>query len=252
VPEGAAGTPPFWRCLLKKPESRATIDDYLNLYRQRKLRGEPELPIPERPIATAGHTEDSIPSMTDFSVIYATAEDYLCKRGEIAPDIRFEPFESLHTRDVRSLLLWPVPVTEDFDLIAKLKNKTLLIERNDSLYVNCRRFPARGSGYAPGQRIGDRIFCRLIPSYLAKLPEETIRAENGTASNELPDENLPYWFHMDLRTGEVRALDSGCLYDLLEEYPDLYENYLAEPEPNRKETLDGYFDAYLGRTSGRP
>lgn len=237
---------------LQEPESRATIDDYLNLYRQRKLRGEPELPIPERPIATAGHTEDSIPSMTDFSVIYATAEDYLCKRGEIAPDIRFEPFESLHTRDVRSLLLWPVPVTEDFDLIAKLKNKTLLIERNDSLYVNCRRFPARGSGYAPGQRIGDRIFCRLIPSYLAKLPEETIRTENGTASNELPDENLPYWFHMDLRTGEVRALDSGCLYDLLEEYPDLYENYLAEPEPNRKETLDGYFDAYLGRTSGRP
>lgn len=135
---------------LQEPESRATIDDYLNLYRQRKLRGEPELPIPERPIATAGHTEDSIPSMTDFSVIYATAEDYLCKRGEIAPDIRFEPFESLHTRDVRSLLLWPVPVTEDFDLIAKLKNKTLLIERNDSLYVNCRRFPARGSGYAPG------------------------------------------------------------------------------------------------------
>ena len=57
---------------------------------------------------------------------------------------------------------------------------------------------------------------------------------------------------MDLRTGEVRALDSGCLYDLLEEYPDLYENYLADPEPNRKETLDGYFDAYLGRTSGRP
>ena len=121
-------------------------------------------------------------------------------------------------------------------LIAKLKNKTLLIERNDSLYVNCRRFPARGSGYAPGQRIGDRIFCRLIPSYLAKLPEETIRAENGTASNELPDENLPYWFHMDL----------------LEECPDLYEKYMAEPEPNRKETLDGYFDAYLGRTSGRP
>lgn len=237
---------------LQEPESRATIDDYLNLYRQRKLRGEPELPIPERPIATAGHTEDSIPSMTDFSVIYATAEDYLCKRGEIAPDIRFEPFESLHTRDVRSLLLWPVPVTEDFDLIAKLKNKTLLIERNDSLYVNCRRFPARGSGYAPGQRIGDRIFCRLIPSYLAKLPEETIRAENGTASNELPDENLPYWFHMDLRTGEVRALESGCLYDLLEECPDLYEKYMAEPEPNRKETLDGYFDAYLGRTSGRP
>ena len=118
---------------LQEPESRATIDDYLNLYRQRKLRGEPELPIPERPIATAGRTEDSIPSITDFSVIYATAEDYLCKRGEIAPDIRFEPFESLHTRDVRNLLLWPVPVTEDFDLIAKLKNKTLLIERNDSL-----------------------------------------------------------------------------------------------------------------------
>ena len=36
---------------LQEPESRATIDDYLNLYRQRKLRGEPELPIPERPIA---------------------------------------------------------------------------------------------------------------------------------------------------------------------------------------------------------
>lgn len=138
------------------------------------------------------------------------------------------------------------------ELTAGLKDKVIFIEQNDSLYVNCRRFPARGSGYAPGQRIGDRIFCRLIPSYLAKLPEETIRAENGTASNELPDENLPYWFHMDLRTGEVRALDSGCLYDLLEEYPDLYENYLAEPEPNRKETLDGYFDAYLGRTSGRP
>lgn len=31
---------------LQEPESRATIDDYLNLYRYRKLRGEPELPIP--------------------------------------------------------------------------------------------------------------------------------------------------------------------------------------------------------------
>ena len=100
--------------------------------------------------------------------------------------------------------------------------------------------------------IGDRIFCRLIPGYRAKLPEETIRAGNGTASNELPDGNLPYWFYMDLRTGEVRALDSGCLYGLLEEYPDLYENYMTEPEPNRKETLDGYFDAYLGRAGGRP
>lgn len=87
----------------------------------------------------------------------------------------------------------------------------------------------------------------MIPSYLAKLPEETIRAENGTASNELPDENLPYWFHMDLRTGEVRALDSGCLYDLLEKYPDLYENYLAEPEPNRRKTLEDYFIKYLER-----
>ena len=91
-----------------------------------------------------------------------------------------------------------------------------------------------------------------FPGYRAKLPEETIRAGNGTASNELPDGNLPYWFYMDLRTGEVRALDSGCLYGLLEEYPDLYENYMTEPEPNRKETLDGYFDAYLGRAGGRP
>ena len=241
---------------LQEPESRATIDDYLNLYRQRKLRGEPELPIPERPIATAGNTEDSIPSRSDFTIIYMTAEDYLNDRGTIMPDIRLEPIESLRSRDDRSPLLRPIPVVENpksvAELTAGLKDKVIFIEQNDSLYVNCRRFPARGSGYAPGQRIGDRIFCRLIPSYLAKLPEETIRAENGTASNELPDENLPYWFHMDLRTGEVRALDSGCLYDLLEEYPDLYENYLAEPEPNRKETLDGYFDAYLGRTSGRP
>lgn len=52
---------------------------------------------------------------------------------------------------------------------------------------------------------------------------------------------------MDLRTGEVRALDSGCLYDLLEEYPDLYENYLAEPEPNRRKTLEDYFIKYLER-----
>lgn len=52
---------------------------------------------------------------------------------------------------------------------------------------------------------------------------------------------------MDLRTGEVRALDSGCLYDLLEKYPDLYENYLAEPEPNRRKTLEDYFIKYLER-----
>ncbi|WP_418416819.1 DUF6563 family protein [Alistipes ihumii] len=241
---------------LQEPESRATIDDYLNLYRQRKLRGEPELPIPERPIATAGNTEDSIPSRSDFTIIYMTAEDYLNDRGTIMPDIRLEPIESLRSRDDRSPLLRPIPVVENpksvAELTAGLKDKVIFIEQNDSLYVNCRRFPARGSGYAPGQRIGDRIFCRLIPGYRAKLPEETIRAGNGTASNELPDGNLPYWFYMDLRTGEVRALDSGCLYGLLEEYPDLYENYMTEPEPNRKETLDGYFDAYLGRAGGRP
>ncbi|MFQ8826705.1 MAG: hypothetical protein ACLR76_03845 [Alistipes sp.] len=84
------------------------------------------------------------------------------------------------------------------------------------------------------------------------MPGETSHVENGTASDELPDGNLSYWFYMDLRTGEVRALDSGCLYGLLEEYPDLYENYLAEPEPNKKETLDSYFDSYLGRAGGRP
>ena len=84
---------------LQEPESRATIDDYLNLYRQRKLRGEPELPIPERPIATAGNTEDSIPSRSDFTIIYMTAEDYLNDRGTIMPDIRLEPIESLRSRD---------------------------------------------------------------------------------------------------------------------------------------------------------
>ena len=237
---------------LQEPESRATIDEYLNLYRQRTLRGEPELPIPERQIATAGSTEDSIPSKSDFTIVYATAEDYLNDRGEIVPDIRFESVESPRPRDDRSPLLRPVPVAENPELSAMLRGKAVFIERNDSLYVNCRRFPARGSGYAPGQRIGDRIFCLLIPSYQAKLPGETSHAENGTASDELPDGNLSYWFYMDLRTGEVRALDSGCLYGLLEEYPDLYENYLAEPEPNKKETLDSYFNSYLGRAGGRP
>ena len=35
--------------------------------------------------------------------------------------------------------------------------------------------------------------------------------------------------------------------DLLEKYPDLYENYLAEPEPGRKKTLEDYFIEYLIR-----
>ena len=33
----------------------------------------------------------------------------------------------------------------------------------------------------------------------------------------------------------------------LEKYPDLYENYLAEPEPGRKKTLEDYFIEYLIR-----
>lgn len=38
----------------------------------------------------------------------------------------------------------------------------------------------------------------------------------------------PYCCYWNLQTDEFRLLDSGCLYDLLEKYPDLYENYLAE------------------------
>ena len=57
----------------------------------------------------------------------------------------------------------------------------------------------------------------------------------------------PYCCYWNLQTGEFRLLDSGCLYDLLEEYPDLYENYLAEPEPNRRKTLEDYFIKYLER-----
>ena len=57
----------------------------------------------------------------------------------------------------------------------------------------------------------------------------------------------PYCCYWNLQTDEFRLLDSGCLYDLLEKYPDLYENYLAEPEPNRRKTLEDYFIKYLER-----
>ena len=57
----------------------------------------------------------------------------------------------------------------------------------------------------------------------------------------------PYCCYWNLQTDEFRLLDSGCLYDLLEKYPDLYENYLAEPEPGRKKTLEDYFIEYLIR-----
>ena len=55
----------------------------------------------------------------------------------------------------------------------------------------------------------------------------------------------PYCCYWNLQTDEFRLLDSGCLYDLLEKYPDLYENYLAEPEPGRKENARGLFHRIL-------
>lgn len=57
----------------------------------------------------------------------------------------------------------------------------------------------------------------------------------------------PYCCYWNLQTGEFRLLDSGCLYDLLEKYPDLYENYLAEPKPNKRGTREDYFIEYLER-----
>ena len=41
----------------------------------------------------------------------------------------------------------------------------------------------------------------------------------------------PYCCYWNLQTGEFRLLDSGCLYDLLEKYPDLYE--IIWPSQNR-------------------
>ena len=97
------------------------------------------------------------------------------------------------------------------------------------------------------QRFGDRIFFltwtksqymnAMLAGYMFGIIGNTL--SSGLAR--------PYCCYWNLQTDEFRLLDSGCLYDLLEKYPDLYENYLAEPEPGRRKTLEDYFIEYLIR-----
>lgn len=173
---------------------------------------------------------------------FATADDYLNGRFDTLPRSSLKvrrPFIAI--RKTR------IPKGELRHRLRAMGPNLLVV--GDSVYSNLTTVGVGkpSKRFRQVQRFGDRIFFltwtksqymnAMLAGYMFGIIGNTL--SSGLAR--------PYCCYWNLQTGEFRLLDSGCLYDLLEEYPDLYENYLAEPEPNRRKTLEDYFIKYLER-----
>lgn len=171
---------------------------------------------------------------------FATADDYLNGRFDTLPRSSLKvrrPFIAI--RKTR------IPKGELRHRLRAMGPNLLVV--GDSVYSNLTTVGVGkpSKRFRQVQRFGDRIFFltwtesqnmnAMLAGYMFGIIGNTL--SSGLAR--------PYCCYWNLQTGEFRLLDSGCLYDLLEEYPDLYENYLAEP--NRIKTLEDYFIKYLER-----
>ena len=173
---------------------------------------------------------------------FATADDYLNGRFDTLPRSSLKvrrPFIAI--RKTR------IPKGELRHRLRAMGPNLLVV--GDSVYSNLTTVGVGkpSKRFRRVERFGDRIFFltwtesqymnAMLAGYMFGIIGNTLYS--GLAR--------PYCCYWNLQTGEFRLLDSGCLYDLLEKYPDLYENYLAEPEPNRRKTLEDYFIKYLER-----
>ena len=173
---------------------------------------------------------------------FATADDYLNGRFDTLPLSSLKvrrPFITI--RKAR------IPKGELRHRLRAMGPNLLVV--GDSVYSNLTTVGVGkpSKRFRQVQRFGDRIFFltwtksqymnAMLAGYMFGIIGNTL--SSGLAR--------PYCCYWNLQTDEFRLLDSGCLYDLLEKYPDLYENYLAEPEPGRKKTLEDYFIEYLIR-----
>ena len=173
---------------------------------------------------------------------FATADDYLNGRFDTLPLSSLKvrrPFITI--RKAR------IPKGELRHRLRAMGPNLLVV--GDSVYSNLTTVGVGkpSKRFRQVQRFGDRIFFLTwteSQNMNAMLAGYMFGIIGNTLSSGL---TRPYCCYWNLQTGEFRLLDSGCLYDLLEEYPDLYENYLAEPEPNRRKTLEDYFIKYLER-----
>ena len=178
---------------------------------------------------------------------FATADDYLNGRFDTLPRSSLKIRQLFVSINKTGL--------SDNELRDKLKTNELhLLVFEDSLYANLSTtsIGKPSNRFRRVERFGDRIFFWTWPANHMLY----VGIEGGIggvffggflASMMASGLAKPYCCYWNLQTGEFRLLDSGCLYDLLEKYPDLYENYLAEPKPNKRGTREDYFIEYLER-----
>ena len=150
---------------------------------------------------------------------FATADDYLNGRFDTLPRSSLKvrrPFIAI--RKTR------IPKGELRHRLRAMGPNLLVV--GDSVYSNLTTVGVGkpSKRFRRVERFGDRIFFltwtesqymnAMLAGYMFGIIGNTLYS--GLAR--------PYCCYWNLQTGEFRLLDSGCLYDLLEKYPDLYEN----------------------------
>ena len=153
---------------------------------------------------------------------FATADDYLNGRFDTLPRSSLKVRRSfIAIRKAR------IPKGELRHRLRAMGPNLLVV--GDSVYSNLTTVGVGkpSKRFRQVQRFGDRIFFltwtksqymnAMLAGYMFGIIGNTL--SSGLAR--------PYCCYWNLQTDEFRLLDSGCLYDLLEKYSDLYESYLA-------------------------
>lgn len=165
---------------------------------------------------------------------------------------------------------YDISATERYKRKKKLRKRSILVECNDNLYVNC--IVINYKWFSPALYHTDRYI--YFRGYKSRLPEHAVqmhvagqqaitqanRQQNmvgmlvlgglpGVVSSEIPKDirnsSKRYNYLLEIRSGKVYVIDIPLMQEILGDHPKINRQYMKEGHPEDPASIIRYLSAVL-------
>jgi hypothetical protein len=174
---------------------------------------------------------------TGQQIIYGNLQDLICAQGDTLSSLKIEK------RSKNQLMLtggadYRIQVDNNSGLSRYLKSRCYAVRVDSALYINCRKVHYKnftfGGWYAPALLINGKIYFSAQP--LGSVAASTANPPNapklgGDVGRALAASGLIHarvYYEITPETNKVEFVGTEKMLELLEERPQLRENFLNE------------------------
>lgn len=174
-------------------------------------------------------------------IVYSGLKELLAEKGDTVPNLQIEK-RSKNQIALTGGADYRIVSDHNESMSRWLKRHTFAVrDEAGNLYLNCKRLRYKrlrfGSWYAPAIRLGDHIYFSAMPlgsaigSNFVKDDDVRLGGQVGDAlaASSLVGKRVCY--ELNGETGKVSFLNSEQVSQLLEQHPDLKQQYLREESP---------------------